>query len=185
LQYINGADTYQFVMSDPVANTDPNGQVGIGVIGTASVGGGLVVGGGATGSVGAGVFSGGPGTFASGGTAAGAPGYAVGAPGNTGQADFFEGAYAGAGGGVFLTNAGNVSQLGGPFWQWNLDLWFASISFAYNQGTWICSLTTGPGGGFAGTGYSTTTVTGQPGSAFSNPPGYVTDVNGNLQVVPP
>lgn len=171
---------------------DPSGRVGIGVVGTGvvgtgSVGGGLVVGGGATGSVGGGLFSsGGVGTFASGGTAVGGPGYAVGAPGNTGQADFFEGAYVGFGGGVFLTNADTVSQLGGPFWQWNMDFWFGSISFAYSHGTWICSLTPfGAGEGFAGTGYSTTTVTGQPGNVFSNPPGYVTDVNGNPQVVPP
>ncbi len=185
--YINGANTYQFVMSNPAGSVDPSGRVGIGVVGTGSVGGGLVVGGGATGSVGGGLFSsGGVGTFASGGTAVGGPGYAVGAPGNTGQADFFEGAYVGFGGGVFLTNADTVSQLGGPFWQWNMDFWFGSISFAYSHGTWICSLTPfGAGEGFAGTGYSTTTVTGQPGNVFSNPPGYVTDVNGNPQVVPP
>jgi RHS repeat-associated protein len=187
LQYINGANTYQFVMGNPVNRVDPWGRVGVGVIGTGSAGGGLVVGGGATGSVGTGVFVGGSGVstggFASGGVAAGGPGVSIGALENTGQTDFFTGGFMGVGGGLFLTNADSVSQLGGPFWQWNLDLEIFSLSFEYSNGIWVCSGTFGPAVGAAATDYSTTTVTGQPGSFPT--PGYVTDVNGHPQVVPP
>ena len=191
LQYINGADTYQFVMGNPVGMVDPRGLFGVGAIGTGGATAGVVAGGGATAAGGAGVFIGhngiSGGGFLSGGAAFGTPGHTVGFPSNTGQTDFFGGRYAGVGGGIFMTNAGRVSALNGPFKQWNLDTPFGSVSFAISHGIWICSLTAGRGAGAAVSGFPTTTVSAgtRPINIFANPPGYVTDVNGNLQVVPP
>ena len=170
--YEGGINLYEYVVTNPVTKTDTEGRVGVGVIGTGSVGGGLVVGAGATGSAGGGVFigpqGGSVGGFVSGGAAAGGPGLSYGAPSGTGQTDAFGGAYIGAGAGLFLTNAGKVSQLSGPFWQWNLDLWFASGSFEYSNGVWLCSITAGPAAGAAGTAYSTATAT--TGAAPPRPP---------------
>ena len=190
--YSGGINLYGYVKGRAAAAVDPDGRVGVGVIGTGSVGGGVVVGAGATGSVGGGVFigpqGGSVGGFVSGGAAAGGPGSSYGAPGNTGQTDFFTGGFLGIGRGGFLTNAGSVSQLGGPFHQWNLDLEAFSISFEYSNGIWVLNVAAGPGVGAAVTGYSTTTATAGTRPTWNlcpKPPGYVTDVNGNLQVVPP
>ena len=129
------------------------------------------------------------GRYVSGGAAAGGPGAAVGYPSQTGQPVAVGGAYAGLGYGIFVTNAGSVSQLAGSFWGWNLDIMgFGSVALEYSGGVWICSISDGPAIGAAGSGYPTTTkVTGkcQLPNVFDDPAGYVTDVNGNLQVVPP
>ena len=170
--YSGGINLYGYVVTNPATKTDPEGRVGVGLIGTVSAGGGVVVGAGVTGSVGGGMFIGPQGGmvggFVSGGAAARGPGFPYGAPGGTGQTDAFGGAYIGAGAGLFLTNAGKVSQLSGPFWQWNLDLWLASVSFEYSSGVWLCSITAGPAAGAAGTAYSTTAAT--TGAAPLRPP---------------
>ena len=176
--YINGANTYQFVESNPAGNVDPLGLAGVGIIGTGSGVGGWVYGSAVTGSAGTGVFVGPNGTatggsFAAAGGAVGGPGISTGVPGNTGQTDGFFGAYTGIGAGVFLTNASNVSQLGGPFSQWNLDLWLFSISIESSNGVWLCSITGGPADGAAVTAYPTTTVT--PGPTPLPPAGTFTD----------
>jgi len=81
------------------------------------------------------------------------------------------GAYGGAGLGPWISNAGSPSDLGGPFNQWNINS-PVSASYASSGGTWIGSLTYGPGDVASFSTYPTTTtsaggfrlLTGQPDS---------------------
>jgi hypothetical protein len=77
------------------------------------------------------------------------------------QTPWAVGAYAGVGGGGFLTNAKKVGDLSGPFKQWNLNTPWFSLSFGWSSGTWIFSGTFGPGGVGSVSGYPTGTVTTQ------------------------
>lgn len=77
------------------------------------------------------------------------------------------GAYAGYGPGIFLTNAGSPSQLGGPFAVLNVDIGVgigkASISLAADKsGTFILTINGGPapysdGLGFDVSGFTSNT----------------------------
>jgi hypothetical protein len=81
------------------------------------------------------------------------------------------GAYGGVGLGPWISNAGSPSDLGGPFNQWNINSPISG-SYANSGGTWIGSLTFGPGDVGSFSTYPTTTTsaggfnltTGQPNS---------------------
>lgn len=78
---------------------------------------------------------------------------------NYNQTPWAVGAYAGVGLGGFLTNAKKAADLKGPFKQWNLNTPIGSIDFGWSDGTWILSITAGPGDVGDVSGYPTTTVT--------------------------
>jgi RHS repeat-associated protein len=179
------SNIYAYVGNDPLNATDPNGLWGVGVVGSASVEGGVVYGAGATGSVGGGVFGGGSqglnvGGFVSGGAFVGGPGLSASAPaplpgGTTGAV----GAYAGAGVGGFITNATNVGELKGPFNTYSINTPIGSLQLGVSGSTWIFSVTCGVppcgiGAGGAGSTYPTNTwvapdVTGPTSSAQPTP----------------
>ncbi|MGC1294338.1 MAG: RHS repeat-associated core domain-containing protein, partial [Alloacidobacterium sp.] len=104
---------------------------GAGLLISADAGAGLGLTG-AGGNVGAGVglFGGNginAGAFASGGVGANFLNHGASAPSANLNGRNFAGAGGGAGGGIFLTNASQASQLSGPFATWNVDLgWLAN-----------------------------------------------------------
>jgi hypothetical protein len=70
------------------------------------------------------------------------------------------GAYAGAGVGVFFTNAGSVTDLRGPFNTVDLNVPFGGLEFAWSQeNTWIVSMLFGPGQVASASRLTTTTAT--------------------------
>jgi hypothetical protein len=134
------------------------------------------VGAGANGSVGAALFGGNgvnAGVFASGGAGANFLSHAASAVTQLISPNF-GGAGAGIGGGLFLTNASQASQLSGPSATWNVDLgWLANGAAQFTQGTdasgnniYTFSLTGGYGAGALYHNVTDTTVakgTGKPG----------------------
>ena len=64
---------------------------------------------------------------------------------------------AGAGGGVWFTNAKSVCELEGPFNTWNLNLPLLSIQVEIANGIWMVSATYGKSWGASGSGYPTKT----------------------------
>ena len=164
-----GPNVYGYVGGNPISRIDPSGLAGVGLIGSASVEGGLVgVGAGATGSLGGGVFWGGEsgvnaGGFASAGAFAGGPGYGAQYPnypqGN--NSNVAGGAFAGVGGGAFVTNAMCAAELRGPFDTYSFNIGVGPIKVSVQVGvsgeTWIGSATFGPGGGISGSSYPTNT----------------------------
>ncbi len=115
------------------------------------------LGAGGNGSVGAGVFGGNginAGAFASGGAAARSFGNLASAAGSMIH-NFFAGVGGGVGGGLFLTNASQASQLSGQSQTYNVDLgYFANGSGQFSVGTdaagneiWSFSFQVGVGGG--------------------------------------
>ena len=166
-----GADPnlYGYAWNQPISLTDPIGLWGFGGIGSGSAEAGAGVGFGATGAAGLGVFGGGErgthlGGFISGGAFAGAGRCGVSTvgvpPGGTLGA---VGAFIGGGGGAFISNATEVSQLQGPFNTYSFNLGVGpikfSVQFAESNGVWIGSVTLGPGRGVSGSTYPTTTGT--------------------------
>ncbi len=121
-----GLNLYEFTSNAPLNVIDPDGLIGVGVIGVGGGEAGIGFGGGVNLSGGAGVFhgSGGwsTGGFVSGGGFIGGPTAPSMAVPCTGQRPFVVGGGAGGGGGLFLTNAGSSGDLGGPFNQWNISL---------------------------------------------------------------
>lgn len=163
-----GGNGYGPYVTDSAQDGGSLGIYGIGVLGSGSAEAGLVaIGAGATGSVGGGVFWGGPeganlGGFASAGAFAGGPGYGLSYPvGNSGNV--VGGAFAGLGGGVFLTNATRANQLSGPFDTYSFNIGVGPIKFSVqlgvSNGTWMGSTTLGTGIGISGSGYPTNTWT--------------------------
>ncbi len=159
------------VQNNPVNLIDPFGLLGFGGLASGSVEGGLVlIGAGATGSAGAGIFWGGSsgttlGGFAGLGAFAGGPGWGISlAPSPRGGTTVAGGAFAGWGGGAFFTSATDASQLSGPFdtYSFNLGVGPIKVSGQFGiacDGTGIGSLTYGRGGGVSGSGYPTSAKT--------------------------
>ncbi len=157
---------YRFNYNSPLHHVDPDGLVGDGIVGGGVVNIGVGgIGAGGNVAVGAGVFWGGPagvntGALASGGAfARESPGVVSLKCPNYNQTPWALGAYAGVGGGGFLTNAKKVADLAGPFKQWNLNTPFGSITFGWSDGTRIVGIVAGPGDVGDVSGYPTTTIT--------------------------
>ncbi len=136
---------------------------GAGLIGSANAELGIAAGGGVTLDVGAGAFTGGyhVGGFAGGGAFVGGP-HGPTLPGSK-SAHGVIGAFAGAGGGAFLTNANEVAKLRGAFDTCSLNVGIGpvkgSVQIGISGGTWIMSVTFGPGLGADVTRYPTITIT--------------------------
>jgi RHS repeat-associated protein len=164
-----GVNTYAYALNRPTGVIDPNGLWGFGADAGGSIEGGAVaIGAGATVSGGAGVFWGGSqgvnfGAFGSAGAFAGGPGYGVQYPAypKCENVTVAGGAYAGAGAGVFLTNARSAGELRGPFNTHSFNVGVgpirASLQIGVSGKTWIGSLTFGPGVGISGSSYPTNT----------------------------
>ncbi len=170
---LKGGDSnlYRYVWNQPSALVDPYGLWGLGVVASGSSEGGVgAAGAGGTVSAGSGIFGGGSqglnsGGFTSAGGFAGGPGYGVGAPAvQSGGTSMATGAYSGVGTGGFITNATNVGQPAGPFNTYFVNTPAISFQFGESNGTWIFSVTAGPGLGASGGAYPTETLItwGQP-----------------------
>ena len=159
---------YGYVGDDPINFVDPWGQDGFGII----VGGSTEAGVGPAGAVstasaGVGPFWGGPqgtniGGFYTKGGFIGGPGYGISYPiGN--NPNTVSGAYGGGGIGGYITNAKCASQLAGPFITTTFNVGIPDlpgVSVQYSEdakGTWIWSVTFGPGAGLSSGVYQTTT----------------------------
>jgi RHS repeat-associated protein len=178
-----GGDTnlYRYVWNSPTRFADPIGEMGFGVSGGGSLEGGVVlVGAGATGSLGGGVFYDGSnvsaGGFRSGGAFAGGPGWGRAAPSLPNKNNWVLGAYAGGGGSLWVSNANKVCDLSGPFKTFSFNAAYglralsAQVSIGKNAAgktIWMVSYggplpgvgPTGGGYGVSLSEYNTTTVT--------------------------
>ena len=158
----------------PKPQTNCSHGFGIGVQGGATAAAGLKSGGVITGQAGGGAFvnsSGHPsvGGYASGAIAGRLGNSTGGFPAQSLAAPWVGGAYAGYGPGIFITNAGSVAQLGGPFAVLNVDIGIgigkASIQLAVdNNGTVFFTINGGPapyadGFGFDVSGFTSNTKT--------------------------
>jgi RHS repeat-associated protein len=131
-----GFNLYDYVANTPIAFTDPEGLAGIGSFTGGSAEGGIITGEGINGIVGAGVFINykngqrSQGAFASGGAFVGNPlvSYSAANMSTSPQRPFALGAYAGGGRGIFITNANDICDLTGPFYQYNINTPFLSVS---------------------------------------------------------
>ena len=132
---------------------------------------GAVYGAGKTNSSALGVFWGGPsginfGRFTTKGSFNRLPGYETQCPAfpNSITTNGVAGAYAGAGLGLFITNANDVTALKDQFdtWSFNASPEVIPIKFSiqvgYNNGIWIISVTPGPGFGMSESTYPTNTT---------------------------
>jgi hypothetical protein len=68
------------------------------------------------------------------------------------------GSYAGVGAGFYLTNANNAQGLSGVFNTYSLNTPIGSIQLGLSGGTFIFSVTSGPGAGYAVSSYPTNTI---------------------------
>src|SRR5436190_2571534 len=60
----------------------------------------------------------------------------AGLPGQSGTSNASLGAFAGVGGGLFMTNAGNSTSLGGPFTSYLASIGIFGFEFDYSKFTW-------------------------------------------------
>ena len=159
---------YSYTFSDPVNFVDPSGLFGFGLVGTEQTdGGNLASGVGQTASVGAGLFYSDwdrkavePGAFVTAGGFARAPFGSAAYPSDPCTHPWAVGGFAGAGAGVFVTNAKHVRDLEGAFHTVSLNAgWKARVlaaQFAWGtnasgENIWVFGYGgpgTGPGGGF-------------------------------------
>jgi RHS repeat-associated protein len=131
---------YRYVLNSPLGTVDPIGEWGFGadVCGSAEIG--LLVGAGATGCAGAGVFLDGKhpsvGGLVGGGAFAGGPTFGKSAPSCPNDDNYVFGGFVGGGLGLFATNARNVSDLSGPFKTYSLNIGFGLrvMSLQYSVG---------------------------------------------------
>jgi RHS repeat-associated protein len=136
---------YNYVTNNPVNSIDPYGTYGIGAIGSGGAESGAGLGAGGTVFLGGGVFWGGDQGVNFGGFAGGGAFYGDhSAVQFQGQKPRVLGTYAGIGGGGFFTNATCVTDLGGPFKEYHLNLPWFSISYAVSGDIFIVSVTVGP-----------------------------------------
>jgi RHS repeat-associated protein len=148
-----GINVYAYVNNNPMAQVDPLGEYGFGVTGSASVEGGFpyIASGGGTVSAGAGFLYNDTigGSSAGGYFSHGEMGQFLGRtstdPCESQSPEGALGAYAGAGLGAFITNADTWNDLFGPFQTWSINTPIGSAQFSYSNGTWIGSVTVGPG----------------------------------------
>jgi RHS repeat-associated protein len=163
LTAINSQLFWDVAQSFPSFPQPPNQKTcktgfGFGFTVSGDAGAGLGYGAGGNAGAGAGVFMGNglnTGAFASGGAGASAFGHGTSAPSGNLIGRFFGGAAAGAGGGLFVTNASQASQLGGLSGTWNVDLgYFVNGSAQFSAGKdaagnsiWSFSFTLGGGFG--------------------------------------
>jgi RHS repeat-associated protein len=130
------------------------------------IGGGDTIAAGATGSLSFGVFNnafGQPGGSSLGATASGGAFVGTGrtaAPKQDLISPAAAALYAGAGAGLFITNAGAPGALGGHFKTYTVDTPIASVQFSTGGGIWSLSVTTGPGALFGASVMTTNTATG-------------------------
>jgi RHS repeat-associated protein len=146
-----------------------NNPISGGVIASGSVEGGAGLGSGASLSGGGGLFYDpnngvSVGGFQSAGAFAGSLSAVQSPSCNKSNPNFTLGSSVAIGSGMWLSNAGSPTDLGGPFDQWNLNTPFFSISFAISGDVWIGSLTTGGGSKASGGGYS---VSSYPTTTYS------------------
>lgn len=175
-----GLNLYAYVGNDPLDATDPYGQSGFGLLygGSFEMGQGLL-GFGLAGSAAGGVFWGGQqgvnlGGYGSAGAFAGVPPLTNGSPINfsypeipPGGTTSVIGAYAGAGLGLFWTNATSAAGLAGPFNTYSINTPIGSWQYGVSGSTYVESITCGipicggiGGGGSASTFPTTTESTG-------------------------
>jgi len=139
---------------------------GVGIVGSVTAEGGIGSGAGATGSVYGGFFSspdeGASGGWAFSGGAGSQPisgGASTTAPNPMGFPTGVVGGYTGAGGGIFITNGGSIAGTTGPFSNANFNMGIGfdfSCSWACSDdGTWMVTVTTGPGAGASVSSYPT------------------------------
>jgi hypothetical protein len=96
-------------------------------------------------SVGGGTFMGGgnrtEGTFGSAGAAFTDTGRLNYPPNTSGSSNKTYGIFAGLGGGVFLTNAGNATGLNGPFTSDMISIGIFGLELDHSNGIWVASVT--------------------------------------------
>ncbi|OGT58386.1 MAG: hypothetical protein A3E01_19340 [Gammaproteobacteria bacterium RIFCSPHIGHO2_12_FULL_63_22] len=170
----SGPNTYGYVFGNPVAYVDPTGTGGGGFVVSANAEAGsghLALG--VQGSAGYGLFGGGvegyhTGGFASGGVLSKGPtkGTQWSAPAGDMKKNTVLGAFAGVGGGGFLTNATCPTELEGMSNTLSANIGFVTKGFSLNISTagpiWLVSFTFGPGTGGSLSQYPTQTVSTGP-----------------------
>jgi|ERR1035438_9624918 uncharacterized protein RhaS with RHS repeats len=167
---------YSYVYQSNPAYTPPvYPSFSLGVLVSASADAGSGAGAGAQWSAGGGLFNSpanglSAGGFQSGGAFAGIGDYSVSAVKSPSGCPVGQigpgagGSSIGGGSGLWFSNAGSPTDLGGPFDQWNLNTSLFSISFAKSGDIWIFSATTSGGAKYGGGGFSTSAY---PTSTYS------------------
>ncbi|MGH9906311.1 MAG: RHS repeat domain-containing protein, partial [Pyrinomonadaceae bacterium] len=150
---LGGGDTnfYTYTANDPINYIDPLGHQMVGVTGGISGAGGAgALSAGGTGSVMSGVVYGDQGIRTGGAVSGGAYAFSGSDPANPGSG-FGQGsalgAHAGAGVGLFFSNATSFDQLLGEFWTVQVNILVVSIEYDVSGNTKVFSVTAGKGVG--------------------------------------